>query len=155
MFHNVIPAADELIGLEDHRVEARFEETAPFIQRSGKIAAVLSGEESRHARRRRHHQIEHVDMTARSDERPQMIEYAPRAGRVDVMKKTVDEHEVEAALRTSLVLQQVRLQEPTSVLSRRIVDVSAVDVDAEIIGVREHGRIGAWAAGDVEHTPDA
>ena len=71
-----------------------------------------------------------------------------------MVKKTVDQNEIEGLLADVIKLTRVNRQEITPVLPPGIPDVVFIYINSEIIHVSEVPRIRTRAAGHVEHPVD-
>src|ERR1700724_3616168 len=95
-----------------------------------------------------------MDMATWSQPQIQTRQNIKRILRVQMVKKTVDQNEIEGFLADAVELTHVNRQEITPVLSPGIPDVVFICVNSEIIHVSEMPRIRTRAAGHVEHPVD-
>ena len=69
------------------------------------------------------------------------------------VQQAVDQNAIEPPIRTHLVRGNVRYHERSPVTFPRTVDVTWIDVDAEVVCVREVRGVGPGTAADVQHPP--
>lgn len=68
-----------------------------------------------------------------------------------MVKKTVDENEVEFFSRDVRIGRDICHEEIATILFRRTFNIARINVDAEVTSVRKKCSVSAWAAADVQN----
>jgi hypothetical protein len=84
-----------------------------------------------------------------------MRKETPRRRDVDVVQQAIDQNKIESFVDTDVELRGVCYLKTSAVPTPSISHISFIPVDSEIVGMREVGRIGPWAASNIQNSTKA
>jgi hypothetical protein len=66
-----------------------------------------------------------------------------------VVEKAINQNKIESFMGKDLEIRGIAYLKAPAITASGIAYISLVQVDAQVVGVREIGRVGPWAASDV------
>ena len=129
-----------------------FENGAPLIQRPREFSAICFGEKLGDGSFRRIDEFENVNKAIIRKPVPQAGENCVRARVVDVMKKAVDENEVEFGIGDVILSGDIDDEKVAFVFLFGAFDVVGMDVEPQVAVVCKKRCICTWGAAHVQNS---